>query len=162
LVRAVAGQDPDLKMPPDGNPALSKEHVETLRAWVAAGAKWGTDAAATSITKATHWSFQPIVRPTAPQAPGGHPIRAFVPARLERDGLRPSPPASRTTLIRRLSFDLVGLPPTPEEVAAFETDTSSDAYEKLVDRLLASLHFGERWGRHWLDGARYADSDGYE
>ena len=89
-------------------------------------------------------------------------IDRFVLARLDKEGLAPSPEADRTTLIRRLSLDLIGLPPTPEEVDAFLNDIAPDAYEKVVDRLLASPHYGERWGRHWLDAARYADSDGYE
>ena len=91
-----------------------------------------------------------------------NPIDAFVLARLEKEGLAPSPEADRTTLIRRLTLDLTGLPPTPEEVDAFLNDPAPDAYEKVVDRLLASPHYGERWGRWWLDAARYADSDGYE
>src|SRR5205085_6623428 len=91
-----------------------------------------------------------------------NPIDAFVLARLEADGVTPSPQADRPMLIKRLYYDLLGLPPKPEEVDVFVTDQAPDAYEKLVDSLLASPHFGERWGRHWLDAARYADSDGYE
>src|SRR6185503_3460037 len=91
-----------------------------------------------------------------------NPIDAFVLARLEREGLVPSAPASKETLLRRLSLDLVGLPPTPEEVDAFVADARPDAYERQVNRLLASPHYGERWGRQWLDAARYADSDGFE
>ena len=91
-----------------------------------------------------------------------NPIDDFVLARLEKEGLTPSPEADRVTLLRRLSLDLIGLPPTPEEVDAFLADKSPNAYEKQVDRLLASPHYGERWGRHWLDAARYADSDGFE
>src|SRR5262245_25366788 len=167
LVKAVSGQDPDLRMPPEGNPGLSKEQVETLRAWVDGGAVWGKASSEVVAGKANHWSFRPVARPPvpvlkSPKADVRNPIDAFILARLEKEGVRSSAPASRATSIRRLSFDLVGLPPTPEEVAAFEADTSLDAYEKLVDRLLASPHYGERWGRHWLDAARYADSDGYE
>jgi hypothetical protein len=91
-----------------------------------------------------------------------NPVDRFVLARLDAEGLKPSPEADRTTLIRRLSLDLIGLPPTPEEVDAFIADPAPDAYEKVVDRLLASPHYGERWGRHWLDAARYADTDGFE
>src|SRR5207237_4459069 len=91
-----------------------------------------------------------------------NPIDQFVLARLEKEGLAPSPEADRVTLIRRLSLDLIGLPPTPAEVDAFVADPSPRAYENLVDRLLASPHYGERWGRHWLDLARYADTNGYE
>ena len=90
------------------------------------------------------------------------PIDAFILARLEHEGLKPSPEASKETLLRRLALDLTGLPPTPEEIDAFLKDDSPKAYDKVVDRLLASPHYGERWGRHWLDAARYADSDGFE
>jgi hypothetical protein len=114
----------------------------------------------------THWSFQPVVRPAVPAAKNTawvrNPIDHFVLAKLERLGIAPSPEADRPTLIRRLSLDLLGLPPTPAEVDDFVRDSSPGAYERLVARLLDSPHFGERWGRHWLDLARYADSDGYE
>ncbi|MBA4064286.1 MAG: hypothetical protein C0501_11355 [Isosphaera sp.] len=163
LVHAVAGTDPDAKMPPDGAAALTAAQVGVLRAWIDQGAKWGDQAgpAAGVGAKSSHWAFQPITRPAVP-APGGHPVDAFVLARLKKDGLTPSPVADRATLLRRVSLDLTGLPPTPAELDAFLKDTSADAYEKAVDRLLASPHYGERWGRHWLDSARYADSDGYE
>ena len=107
-----------------------------------------------------HWAFVSPARPTVP-APG-HPIDAFIRARLQKEAIKPSPEADRTTLIRRLSLDLTGLPPSSEEVDAFTNDPSGNAYENLVDRLLTSPHFGEQWARHWLDLARYADSDGYE
>jgi hypothetical protein len=113
----------------------------------------------------THWSFVRPVPPAEPAVNGAdwcrNPIDRFVLARLEKQGIKPSAPATRETLIRRLSLDLTGLPPSPAEVDAFVNDVNSDAYEKLVDRLLASPHCGERWGRHWLDVARYADSNGY-
>ncbi|MBY0512324.1 MAG: DUF1549 and DUF1553 domain-containing protein [Gemmataceae bacterium] len=113
---------------------------------------------------ATHWAFKTPARPAVPKATAwaANPIDAFVHARLQQEKLTPSPEADRVTLCRRLYLDLVGLPPTPEEVDAFVADTSPNAYEKLVDRLLASPHHGERWARVWLDAARYADSDGYE
>src|SRR5439155_20876524 len=132
---------------------LSARQVELLRGWIASGAKYQT-----------HWAYIPPQRPALPAVKDAAwartPIDRFVLARLERQGLRPSPPASRETLIRRLSLDLLGLPPTPAEVDAFVNDASPDAYERLVDRLLSSPHYGERWGRHWLDAARYADIDG--
>jgi hypothetical protein len=113
-----------------------------------------------------HWAFNPPARPKLPKVKDEswprNPVDRFILARLEAEGLKPSPEADRTTLIRRLSLDLIGLPPTPEEVDAFLADTSENAYAKLVDRLLASPHHGERWGRHWLDAARYADTDGFE
>jgi hypothetical protein len=118
---------------------------------------------------ADHWAFKPPVRPEVPAgaSPAArqwirNPIDAFVLARLEKEGLKPSPEADRVTLIRRLSLDLIGLPPTPKEVDDFLADTSPGAYSTVVERLLASPHYGERWGRHWLDAARYADTDGYE
>ena len=116
-----------------------------------------------------HWAFVKRSRPQAPQFSLAadrtwvkNPIDAFILARLKKEGLRPSPPADRATLIRRVYFDLIGLPPSPAEVTAFIADKSPDSYARLVERLLASPHYGERWGRHWLDLARYADSDGYE
>jgi hypothetical protein len=114
----------------------------------------------------THWAFRPPVRPPLPEVKNPawvrNPIDRFILARLDKEGLPPSPEADRVTLIRRLSLDLIGLPPTIEEVDAFLADQSDRAYEKLVNRLLNSPHYGERWGRHWLDAARYADSDGFE
>jgi hypothetical protein len=120
-----------------------------------------------TAAKPAHWAFGPPRRPSVPEMPnlksqGSNPIDCFVRARLAKDGLEPSPEADRVTLLRRLFLDLVGLPPTPAEVDRFLADDAPDAYERLVDRLLASPHYGERWGRHWLDAARYADSDGYE
>jgi hypothetical protein len=113
-----------------------------------------------------HWSFQPCVRPGEPALRNWAWVRnsidMFILARLEAEGVAPAPEADRATLLRRLSLDLIGLPPSPKELDAFLNDTDDDAYDKVVDRLLASPHFGERWGRHWLDLARYADSDGYE
>src|SRR5262245_43241590 len=113
-----------------------------------------------------HWAFVRPARPAPPQVKNKSwlrtPIDQFVLARLEREGLTPSPEADRVTLLRRLSLDLIGLPPTVAEVDAFLNDKSPNAYEKQVERLLASPHYGERWGRHWLDAARYADSDGFE
>src|SRR6266852_5247289 len=112
-----------------------------------------------------HWSFKPPRCPPVPEVKGKwvrNPIDAFVLARLEQDGIQPSREADRITLIRRLSLDLTGLPPAPAEVDAFVKDPGEHAYELLVDRLLALPHFGEQWARHWLDLARYADTDGYE
>jgi hypothetical protein len=170
LIHAVAGTDPDTKMPPEGNKQLTGVQVGTLRAWIDQGAKWGDLASGgrqPAGVKSTHWSFQPIRRPAMPEIAYHkpqitNPIDAFILSRLQKEGLKPSSEADRATLLRRVSLDLTGLPPTPEEVDAFLKDTSVDAYEKVVDRLLASPHYGERWGRHWLDSARYADSDGYE
>jgi hypothetical protein len=157
LVRRISTRDIDDAMPPaKSGKKLSQSQVATLRTWIQQGAKWEG-----------HWAFEKPVLPAVPQVRGakseaGHPIDAFVRARLKVVKLKPSPEADRHTLIRRLSLDLIGLPPSPEEIDAFVSDARPDAYERLVDRLLASPHFGERWGRHWLDLARYADSDGYE
>jgi hypothetical protein len=144
------------QMPPPGSgKQLTSRQKELVRRWIAQGAAY-----------TQHWAFVPPRRPPLPRVKNAswprNPVDAFVLARLEKAGLAPSPPADRTTLLRRLSLDLVGLPPTPEEVDAFLADRRPDAYERQVDRLLASPHYGERWGRHWLDAARYADSDGFE
>ena len=122
--------------------------------------------AADAGKRADHWAFRAPERPALPAVRDGawprNPIDRFVLARIEAEGARPSPEADRATLIRRLSLDLLGLPPEPAEVDAFVLDARPDAYESLVERLLASPHYGERWGRHWLDAARYADTDGFE
>ena len=116
----------------------------------------------------TPWAFRPVVRPEVPRAAGdqaghiGNPIDAFLARGLGEDGLTPAPEADRRTLIRRLCFDLTGLPPTPEQVEDFLADEAPEAYERLVDRLLASPHYGERWGRHWLDLMRYGETWGFE
>jgi hypothetical protein len=164
LVERIAGIDPDAVMPPEGQP-LTAEQVGILRAWIDQGAHWPEDDAAPDRAR-SHWGFRAPRRPALPRVADSawarNPIDRFVLARLEAEGLKPSPEADRTTLVRRLSLDLVGLPPTIDEVDAFLADGRADACERLVDRLLASPHHGERWGRHWLDAARYADSDGFE
>ncbi len=168
LVRYVAGLVEDYQMPPeDAGKPLSSEQIGVLRAWIDQGAKWsGAGSSGAVKTASDHWSFRPPgrVTPSAVKAPGWirNPIDAFVLGRLEREGMSPSPEADRATLIRRVSLDLLGLPPTLADVDAFLADERPDAYERLVDRLLASPHFGECWGRHWLDKARYADTNGYE
>ncbi len=168
LLRYVAGLDEDHPMPPEGSgDPLSPEQVGLLRAWIDQGAQWPESAAvAAAEEQSDHWAFR---RPARPDLPGvGDPawprneIDRFVLARLDREKLRPSPEADRATLIRRVGLDLIGLPPSVAEVDAFVADGRPDAYERLVDRLLASPHYGERWARRWLDGARYADTNGYE
>ncbi|MFO0895871.1 MAG: PSD1 and planctomycete cytochrome C domain-containing protein [Pirellulales bacterium] len=165
LVLRVESQDESDRMPPEGAP-LTGEQIALLRKWVASGAKWPDELAGDERDKTKHWAFVPPVRPELPAVKNEvwvrNAIDRFILAKLEQEGLLPSPETDRVTLIRRLSLDLIGLPPTIEEVEAFIHDSSPDAYEKLVDRLLASPHYGERWARHWLDAARYADSDGYE
>jgi hypothetical protein len=169
LIEKVAGVEGVEIMPPDGQGApLLKGQIGLLRAWIDQGARWPDGLSLTARgSNQDHWAFRPPSRPPVP-ALSEHsgrvrgPIDAFILSRLEDAGLAPNPEADRSTLIRRLSLDLTGLPPLPEDVDAFLLDNASDAYERLVDRLLASPRFGERWGRHWLDLARYADSDGYE
>jgi len=156
LVERIATHDADLVMPPPAsNKTLTTRERETLRRWVAEGAEYRE-----------HWAFRKPVRPALPavrdRAWGRNEIDAFVRDRLEREGLTPGPEADRTTLIRRVSLDLIGLPPTIAEVDAFLADDRPGAYGRVVDRLLASPHYGERWARRWLDRARYADTNGYE
>ncbi|MBX9627723.1 MAG: PSD1 and planctomycete cytochrome C domain-containing protein [Gemmataceae bacterium] len=159
LVKAIryAG---DIKMPPDGK--LPDADIAVLEKWVSLGMPWPDDRPAAGGPKAGTakelWSLKPVVDPSLPPGDAAHPLDRFVHAKLIAKGLKPAPPADRRTLIRRVTFDLTGLPPTPAEVEAFVTDPSPDAYPKLIDRLLASPAYGERWGRHWLDLARYCDS----
>ena len=156
------------KMPQDG--PLAEAEVELLRRWIDAGVPWQGDALKPPAEKGRAgpdwWALQPIRRPAIPDVKDRdwvrNPIDAFILAGLEAKGLAPAPEADRRTYVRRVTFDLIGLPPTPEEIDAFLKDDSPDAYEKLVDRLLARPEYGERWGRHWLDVARFAESHGYE
>ena len=165
LIRYVSGGDPEKIMPPKGE-RLNEKQITLLRTWIDQGANWPTAATSGGSSNKIHWAFVPPQHSAVPRVRNAkwirNPIDAFILARLEREGIRPSPEADRTTLIRRLSLDLTGLPPRPDEITAFVADKSPAAYEKVVDRLLASPHFGEQWARHWLDLARYADSDGYE
>lgn len=164
LVRAIR-YDGDTQMPPDAK--LPQKSIDALTRWVAMGAPWPADSAPISrdALAESHWSYQPIQDPAVPEVSDSNwvqtPIDAFIRQRLEDVDLQPNPPVDRRTLIRRLSFDLIGLPPTPEEVTQFLEDDSPDAVSNLVERLLESPHFGERWGRYWLDISRYADTKGY-
>lgn len=154
----------DVKMPP-GNAALTAAEIQTIGEWIDAGAKWD-QAAKTDAAASAWWSFRKPVRPKVPAAAGPawaeNPIDAFVFAKLKEKGLDPAPEAGKQALVRRAYFDLHGLPPTPEEVDAFVNDTSPGAYRKLIDKLLESPRYGERWGRYWLDLVRYADTSGFE
>ncbi|MCC6797237.1 MAG: PSD1 domain-containing protein [Candidatus Hydrogenedentes bacterium] len=163
LFQFVSGDDPEMQMPPksSGMPALTAEEIELVRAWIDAGPNWPDEFAGQTKSGKVHWSLKPLERPAIPGTET-NPIDAFIHAKLAENNLAPSPEADRKTLIRRLYFDLTGLPPAPEEVAAFLSDTDSNAYEKIVDRLLASPRYGERWARHWLDTIHFADSHGYE
>jgi mono/diheme cytochrome c family protein len=176
LIKAVRHTDADLQMPPK-NKRLSDRQIADLVRWVKLGAPWPA-ADSNTVHRSTKppgeltqkdrewWAFQPIRRPATPlvnrKSQIANPIDAFVAAELEAKRLKANPPATRRELIRRAYFDLIGLPPSPEEVAAFEKDSSSDAWPRLIDHLLSRPQYGERWGRHWLDVARYAQSNGYE
>ncbi|MFN0068625.1 MAG: PSD1 and planctomycete cytochrome C domain-containing protein [Limisphaerales bacterium] len=166
LKRLHTSDEDELMPPPSTKNPLTDAQKDILRRWIAAGAEYRP-----------HWAFVPPVRPEVPDVEGKgpkekgkaaeaagirNPIDSFILARLEAEGLSPSPEADRATLIRRVSLDLTGLPPTPEEADSFIRDPSPDAYDRLVDRLLGSKHYGERWARRWLDLARYADTNGYE
>ncbi len=165
LLDMVAGDEP--QMPRGGDP-LSAEQVDALHRWIADGAPWptGVTLVAKTVADGPWWSLEPLTRPALPDITNTDrirtPIDAFILAKLAEKGLSLRPEADRRTLIRRLNFDLHGLPPTPEEIDAFLADDRPDAYEQLVNRLLASPRYGERWGRHWLDVVHYADTHGYD
>ncbi len=161
----------DIKMPPEAR--LPDDAIAVLEAWVKMGAPWPETIPAEASSRAheiaaaarTHWAYQPVRKPELPEVEhadrASSPVDRFVLAALEQAKLSAAPPADRQTLIRRVTFDLIGLPPTPAEVAQFVQDSSPLAWQRVVDRLLASPHYGERWARHWLDVARYADTKGY-
>lgn len=159
LLNRVRSSDEDIRMPPEGE-RLSAEEIKLLEQWIRDGASWPDAASAVAVSD--HWAFQPIHLPVIPDRPESHPIDRFVRARLSEHGIKPSEPADRYTLARRLSLDLTGLPPSDAQIDKFYRNPSTDAWEQLVDRFLESPHFGERWAMPWLDLARYADSDGYE
>jgi hypothetical protein len=155
ILARIASNDPDIQMPPEG-PRLTTAQADAIRRWIDRGAEWKE-----------HWAFRPPSRPTVPSLTDGrqsisNPIDAFIRDGLSRRGLPPPPQADRRTLIRRVTFGLAGLPPTEQEVGDFLADQSPDAWEKVVDRLLASPHYGEQWARHWLDLVRYADTNSFE
>ncbi len=172
LIQAIQHQGGKLMMPPSMK--LPQAQIADLTQWVKMGAPWpGADKTTPKVKRdakpitdqdRAHWAFQPVKQPAAPAVKYGSwvqsPVDAFILAKLESQKMVPAPPADKRTLIRRASYDLIGLPPTPEQVAAFLADNSPNAFAKVVDRLLASPHYGERWGRHWLDVARYADTKG--
>src|SRR5438128_1752094 len=166
MIHLVAGLKGEDNVMPQKGERLTAEQIGLLRAWIDQGADWPESASVKVEDKRQHWAFKAPVRPPVPKVKNAkwirNPIDNFVLARLDKEGLKPSPEADRVTLSRRLSLDLTGLPPTPKEVDEFVRDKSPHAYDQLVERLLASPHYGERCGRQWLDAARYADSNGYE
>ncbi len=167
LVKRILGADGQARMPM-GAEALPAKQIELIQAWIDQGAAWGPESGVRTPDSgiAVHWSYIKPVRHALPSVKNNawarNPIDAFILARLEKEGLSPSPEADKATLLRRVYLDLTGIPPSVKEIDEFMADTSADAYEKVVDGLLASPHYGERWARLWLDLARYADSNGYE
>ncbi|MFP6897417.1 MAG: PSD1 and planctomycete cytochrome C domain-containing protein [Roseibacillus sp.] len=168
LVEAIRGTDPDLKMPAKGDP-LSAKQIATIERWIREGAKWPgqMEDAVAKLVGASHWAFQPVVRPDVPKigGPEQNPIDAFLMEKLVAAGLAPNPQADARTQIRRASIVMTGLPPTPERVALFEKNFAMDpeaAYGALIEELLVSPHFGERWAQHWLDVIRWAETNGSE
>ena len=152
LMRRIRSTDSGDQMPPESHDRLTTDEIKLLDEWITGGASWPA-----------HWAYQPLpVATEAGAGSSGNPIDNFIQNRLRDHSIQPSPPADRRTLLRRLSLDLTGFNPNPETLDQFESDSSTEAFEKQVDRLLVSPHFGERWARHWLDEARYADSEGYE
>jgi hypothetical protein len=173
ILKAVGYKDPDLRMPPDSK--LAEQQIQDLETWVKMGAPWPDMTAVTKKVntkefnlqeRAKHWAFQPMNRPDLPAVKNQDwplsPIDHFILAKLEKAGLEPNPQTDKRTLLRRVYFDLIGLPPSPNEIDDFLKDDSPAAFEKVVDRLLASPHYGERWGRHWLDLVRFAETAGHE
>lgn len=167
LIKFVAGLDPDMQMPPK-DPPLNPEQIGMLRRWIDDGAVWPDEASARVVDKKDWWSLKPMAKPALPEGEvNGNAIDAFISAKLKEKGLVMAPAADARTLIRRVYFDLIGLPPSPEEVEAFveESDRAHGAYkayETLIDKLLASPRYGERWARHWLDVVHYGDTHGYD
>ncbi|MBI1313539.1 DUF1553 domain-containing protein [bacterium] len=167
LLYKVLISDGEVARMPEGQPPLDKSQIELIQKWIDQGAKGGAEDAPSNDGRpgSDHWAFQPILRPALPRVSRSewcqNEIDRFVLARLDAEKLAPSGEADRATLIRRLSLDLTGVLPAPDDIADFQADQSPNAYERLVDRLLASPRYGERWGRHWLDIARYADSNGF-
>jgi cytochrome c553 len=171
LTRRIASTEPDQVMPPKG-PALSATEIDQLRRWIDAGAPWanaGGGAAPNTETRRAqgpYWAFQPVRDPPPPDVQGSawvkSPIDAFILAGLQREGLQPAPRATDLELIRRVAFDLTGLPPTPAEIDLYLRDTAAGAYDRMVERYLQSPHYGERWAQHWLDVVRFAETEGFE
>ncbi len=153
LIERVTSDDPEFRMPPDGG--LTSSEVQVLRAWIDAGAVWPT-----------HWSYRKLTKPNLPTGTAAdwceNPIDRFVVARLAQVPLSPSPPADRRTLLRRVYYDLIGLPPNADELEQFAQDRRPEAYDRIVDQLLASPQYGERWAQHWMDVVHFAETHGHD
>ena len=166
LFLAVSGATDQVARMPKKSPALSSEEIGLLKAWIDEGAQWPDHGVAQAKSAKDHWAFKAPVKPVPRAVKGQKWVRGdvdrFILSDLEKEGLKPSPETDRVTLLRRVYLDLIGLPPTLEQTDAFLGDKSANAYPKVVEQLLKSPHYGERWARHWLDAARYADSDGFE
>jgi hypothetical protein len=166
LIEAVSAEDADERMPPDGDEPLTAEQIAMLRAWIDRGMNWDEQLLPTPKLQSDHWAFQLVSPPAIPRVNDTAwlrtPVDAFIARAQAAAGVVHSEEASRQILVRRLYLDLIGLPPTPEQVDAFVNDSSPGAYERLVEELLESPHYGERWGRYWLDLARWAESQGFQ
>ena len=164
LIKLVAAHEDVRPMPPKGD-RLTAAETAMLSRWIDQKAPWTETAAAATTDKSDWWSLKPLTKPALPATDSEwvrNPIDSFVLAKLTKKGLAPSPEADKRTLVRRVYFDLIGLPPSPEEIEAFSSDPDPNAYEKVVDQLLASPRHGERWARHWLDVVHYGDTHGYD
>ncbi|MEP6667895.1 MAG: PSD1 and planctomycete cytochrome C domain-containing protein [Chthoniobacter sp.] len=166
LIQMVTSEDKDERMPPKGD-RLTEAEIATLTAWIEQGAVWPEGVDLVKVQdKRDHWSFKPLAKAALPETKDTawprNDVDRFILARLEKEGLRPAPEAERVAWLRRVSFDLTGLPPSPDQVESFVKDARSDAYERVVDALLDSPRYGERWAQHWLDVVRYADTHGFE
>ncbi|HND56177.1 MAG TPA: DUF1549 domain-containing protein, partial [Pirellulaceae bacterium] len=170
LIQRVASTEPERRMPPpDHGPTLTAAEVSLLRGWIDQRLPWDDKVLPPLDASSDHWSFQPVRRPATPSGPRGSqhdwprtPIDAFIAAEHEKQGIRPNEPTDRRRLARRAALSLTGLPPDPDALDELLRDDGPDAFARFVDRLLASPRHGERWGRHWLDVARWAESEGYE
>ncbi len=164
LIKFVTTTDRDTRMPPKGE-RLTAAEVDTLKRWIAEGAVWPESASLKKTDRLDWWSLKPLAKPALPSGNAAHPIDRFILAKLQEKHLQPSGVADASTILRRLNFDLIGLPPTADELAAFEKEAAQDltaAIGRAADRLLASPRYGERWGRHWLDVVHYGDTHGYD
>jgi mono/diheme cytochrome c family protein len=165
VVSAIRYDNPELQMPPEPAGKLPDAAIADIETWLATGAIWPNEPAAQAQSAIKHWAFEPIACPSLPAVRdtpwAASEIDRFVLARLEEQGMRPAPPADRRALLRRATFDLIGLPPSEQELGDFEHDAAPDAFARAIDRLLESPHYGERWGRYWLDVARYGETKGY-